>query len=163
MSKTDSKPVLIPSAEELILEEAQRMARAVQKPGQTKEQTKLIAQGIAKGIELYKKQQGAKARERDKARKRVMKSRQNEAESHPEPESPGAKGSVSRSSAGIAAALRAGGGLFAAMAAVHLWRAVAGWTLVVGSWIVPVWGSLAAAALFAALSSWFFYQAAALR
>ncbi|KDM93007.1 DUF2956 domain-containing protein [Photobacterium galatheae] len=53
--------------------EALQIARATQKPGQTKEQTKLIAQGIQKGIELYKKQQKAKARERDKFRKKQLK------------------------------------------------------------------------------------------
>lgn len=38
-------------------QEAMKVAKATQKPGQTKEQTKLIAQGIEKGIALYKKQQ----------------------------------------------------------------------------------------------------------
>ena len=42
------------------------MARATQRPGQTKEQTKLIAQGIQKGIEQYKKLQKEKARELDR-------------------------------------------------------------------------------------------------
>ncbi|MEJ2764199.1 DUF2956 domain-containing protein [Photobacterium sp. MCCC 1A19761] len=55
--------------------EAMQIARATQKPGQTKEQTKLIAQGIQKGIEQYKKQQKAKARERDKLRKKQSKER----------------------------------------------------------------------------------------
>lgn len=53
--------------------DAMKIARATQKPGQTKEQTKLIAQGIEKGIAQYKKQQKAKARERDKERKKVLK------------------------------------------------------------------------------------------
>ncbi len=35
-------------------QEAMKVAKATQKPGQTKEQTKLIAQGIEKGIALYK-------------------------------------------------------------------------------------------------------------
>ena len=48
-----------------------RIARGTQRPGQTKEQTKLIAQGIQKGIEQYKKQQSAKARELDKKLKKV--------------------------------------------------------------------------------------------
>ncbi len=51
--------------------EAQRIARANQRPGQTKEQTKLIAQGIQKGIDQYKKQQKAKAREQDRRRKKT--------------------------------------------------------------------------------------------
>lgn len=40
-----------------------KVAKATQRPGQTKEQTKLIAQGIEKGIALYKKQQKEKSRE----------------------------------------------------------------------------------------------------
>ncbi|MGI1945839.1 DUF2956 domain-containing protein [Shewanella glacialipiscicola] len=50
-------------------------AKAIQKPGQNKEQTKLIAQGIEKGIAEYKKLQKAKARERDKARKQQLKAK----------------------------------------------------------------------------------------
>ena len=50
--------------------EAMKIAKGTQKPGQTKEQTRLIAQGIQKGIDLYKKQQKAKARDADKARKK---------------------------------------------------------------------------------------------
>ena len=52
--------------------EAAKIARATQKPGQTKEQTKLIAQGIQKGIDQYKKQYKAKARELDKQRKKYQ-------------------------------------------------------------------------------------------
>ena len=52
-------------------EEAMAIARGTQKPGQTKEQTRLIAQGIQKGIELYKKQQAAKKRELDRKIKKL--------------------------------------------------------------------------------------------
>ncbi len=51
--------------------EALALARGIQKPKQTKEQTKLIAQGIQKGISLYKKQQKSKARELDKRLKKA--------------------------------------------------------------------------------------------
>jgi len=54
-------------------EEALRIARATQSPSQTKEQTRLIAQGIQKGIDLYKRQQKAKARELDRQRKQQTK------------------------------------------------------------------------------------------
>jgi len=47
-------------------EEAFQVAKSMQKPGQTKEQTRLIANGIQKGIEQYKKLHKAKARELDK-------------------------------------------------------------------------------------------------
>jgi len=58
------------------LNEAQTITKGTQKPGQTKEQSKLIAQGIAKGIELYKKQQKSKAREKDKEYKKALKAKQ---------------------------------------------------------------------------------------
>ena len=48
-----------------------QIAKGTQRPGQTKEQTKLIAQGIQKGIDQYKKQYKIKARELDKQLKKV--------------------------------------------------------------------------------------------
>jgi hypothetical protein len=57
--------------------EALKVAKATQKPKQTKEQTKLIAQGIEKGIAEYKKQQSKKSRESDKAKKALLKERKN--------------------------------------------------------------------------------------
>ncbi|WP_105902522.1 DUF2956 domain-containing protein [Vibrio gangliei] len=54
-------------------QEALAVAKSIQKPGQTKEQTKLIAQGIEKGIALYKKQHKEKLREADKLRKQQTK------------------------------------------------------------------------------------------
>jgi hypothetical protein len=55
---------------------ASKVAAGIKKPGQTKEQTKLIEQGIQKGIEQYKKAQKIKAREADKAKKKQQKQRQ---------------------------------------------------------------------------------------
>ncbi|MGY6277430.1 DUF2956 domain-containing protein [Methylomonas sp. MgM2] len=52
-------------------EEALKIAKSIQRPAQTKEQTKLIAQGIQQGIDLYKRQQKEKARELDKQRKKL--------------------------------------------------------------------------------------------
>jgi hypothetical protein len=54
-------------------EEATRVAKSMQKPGQTKEQTRLIANGIQKGIEQYKKLHKAKSREIDKRLKLLQK------------------------------------------------------------------------------------------
>jgi len=56
-----------------IQEQAIKVAKGTQKKGQTKEQTKLIAQGIEKGIAEYKKQQSKKSRESDKLRKQKAK------------------------------------------------------------------------------------------
>ena len=51
--------------------EAMRIARSRQLPGQTKEQTRLIAEGIQKGIEQYRRQESSRARELDKQRKKA--------------------------------------------------------------------------------------------
>ncbi len=61
------------SPSQITEEQAMAIAKGTQKPGQTKEQTKLIAQGISHGIHLFKQQEKAKARERDKARKKQQK------------------------------------------------------------------------------------------
>lgn len=53
-----------------VVAESLRIARANQVPGQTKEQTQLIALGIQKGIAEYKRQQKAKQREADRLRKK---------------------------------------------------------------------------------------------
>ena len=58
-----------------VVSESDKIAKATQRPGQTKEQTKLIAQGIQKGIELYKKNNKAKARELDKKLKNIKHSK----------------------------------------------------------------------------------------
>ncbi len=52
--------------------EALKIARGTQRPGQKKEQTKLIAKGIEKGIAEFRKREKAKARERDKLRKKTF-------------------------------------------------------------------------------------------
>ncbi|MBF0218699.1 MAG: DUF2956 domain-containing protein [Gammaproteobacteria bacterium] len=57
-------------------DEALAVANATQRPGQTREQTRLIAQGIEKGIAQYKKQQKVKARELDKRLKSVRQQAQ---------------------------------------------------------------------------------------
>lgn len=53
-----------------IQQEAEAIARSRQLPGQTKEQTRLIADGIRKGIEQHRRQQAEKERELDKALKK---------------------------------------------------------------------------------------------
>ena len=52
--------------------EAMKIARGTQRPGQKKEQTKLIAKGIEKGIAEFRKREKAKARERDRLRKKTL-------------------------------------------------------------------------------------------
>jgi hypothetical protein len=77
MSRYTKRPKPSPETRD----EALKIARGTQRPGQTREQTKLIAQGIQKGIDLYKKQQKAKSRELD--RQRNKKSRE---KSHLDPD-----------------------------------------------------------------------------
>jgi len=141
---------------ESIQEEALKVARSIQKPGQTKEQTKLIAQGIAKGIELYKKQQSAKARERDKARKKALKLKQAESD-NPRAEADDSVPDLAEPGAG--GTLRLGGGVFAVMAALFAVPPFAGWPVNFGPFAPPAWACFVAAVSFAALSGWFFYKA----
>ncbi|WP_281704480.1 DUF2956 domain-containing protein [Aeromonas taiwanensis] len=68
-------------------QEAMKIARANQKPGQTKEQTQLIAHGIQKGIDEYKKQMKAKAREASRQKKMQIKAKlSSQAHQEEEPE-----------------------------------------------------------------------------
>ncbi len=69
-----------PTASPETQNEAMKIAKSTQKPGQTKEQTKLIAQGIEKGIALYKKQQKEKMRQADKAKKKQRKEKLKQSE-----------------------------------------------------------------------------------
>ena len=75
---------------EKVKDDAMRIARGTQKPGQTKEQTKLIAQGIQKGIAQYKKQQSKTARERDKKHKKAAASKNSNIEAAAKPAEPAA-------------------------------------------------------------------------
>jgi len=56
-------------------EEALKIAKGTQRPAQTKEQTRLIAQGIQKGIDLYKRQQKEKARDLNRKLKKISSQR----------------------------------------------------------------------------------------
>ena len=62
-------------------EEALKIARGTQRPAQTKEQTRLIAQGIQKGIDLYKKQQKEKARDLNRKLKKISSHKEQSIES----------------------------------------------------------------------------------
>ncbi|MBL6987741.1 MAG: DUF2956 domain-containing protein [Methylobacter sp.] len=61
-------------------EEALKIARGTQRPAQTKEQTRLIAQGIQKGIDLYKKQQKEKARDLNRKLKKISNKKEQSTE-----------------------------------------------------------------------------------
>ena len=65
-------------------QEAMKIARANQKPGQTKEQTQLIAKGIQKGIDEYKKQMKARAREASRQKKLQARAKQPQQGEHEE-------------------------------------------------------------------------------
>lgn len=161
MSKTDSRPSMQTQLNECIQEEALKVARSIQKPGQTKEQTKLIAQGIAKGIELYKKQQSAKSRERDKARKKAIKLKQAESTGQQREEDE-TDFAWDLAESGISVMLLLGGGVFAAVAGILAVSLVAGWLVSLGPFTLPVWASLTTAMAFAGFSGCFFYKAVTL-
>ncbi|MFV1982966.1 MAG: DUF2956 family protein [Thiohalomonadales bacterium] len=58
-------------------DEALNIAQGIKQENQTKAQTRIIAQGIRKGIELYKNQQNKKQREFDKFKKKELKNKLN--------------------------------------------------------------------------------------
>lgn len=68
-NKTKEKVSISPETRD----EAIKIASSTKKPRQSKEQTKLIAQGIQKGIAQYKKQQKVKNRESDKKHKKAIR------------------------------------------------------------------------------------------
>jgi hypothetical protein len=155
------KPSQAPEPSPAILEEALAVARATQKPGQTKEQTRLIAQGIAKGIDHYKRQQNAKMRERDKARKRYEKARELTTQGLPHEgrrfEETGATTAPGPAQQGLV--LIVCGSLLLTMALFHAVRLYTGWTVVIDAWTAPPWVSGLAAALFSAAAGWTFLTA----
>jgi hypothetical protein len=67
MSKYKQKQQVSPETSDI----AMSIAKGIKKPNQSKEQTKLIAQGIQKGIAEYKKQQKGKARDLNRLKKKV--------------------------------------------------------------------------------------------
>lgn len=66
----------------MVTDKALNIAQGIKQEKQTKAQTKLVAQGIGKGIELYKKQQNKKQRDIDKNRKRELKNKANSESNH---------------------------------------------------------------------------------
>lgn len=62
-------------------EEALKIARGTQRPAQIKEQTKLITQGIQRGIDQYKRQQKEKARDLNKRHKKITREKEQSARS----------------------------------------------------------------------------------
>ncbi len=117
------------------LEEAKALARAQQKPGQTKEQTRLIAQGIARGIEQYKRQQSAKARERDKSRKRLEKLRQTSVDADLTDSPPGSDPAAEVRSTRPPMLL---GGVAMGLSSLALaWLLLQGWAVTIAGWPVP--------------------------
>ncbi|HUX89977.1 MAG TPA: DUF2956 family protein [Gallionellaceae bacterium] len=61
----------------MVTDKALNIAQGIKQEKQTKAQTKLVAQGIGKGIELYKKQQNKKQRDIDKNKKKELKNKSN--------------------------------------------------------------------------------------
>jgi len=134
-----------------------KLARSIQKPGQTKEQTKLVAQGIAKGIAQYKKQQSAKARERDKARKRALKQRQAEQESRSREEEVGLV--MESGGDGDSVVWWSSAALLGLLTVLHLIPLLMGWSLSLGSRVLPVWVLGMLVCLYAGGASYFVFRA----
>jgi len=154
MSK-QKQPSFQAQAEQLIKEEALRIAKGTQAPGQNKNQTKLIAKGIEKGIALYKKQEKEKARERAKLRKK--RDRRQIGESKDAADSR-CSGNEARTAPQHSAALplAVAGVVFSLVSTAHLIRYFVGAKLILGTFSVPLIWSLPAAAVAALLALWMF-------
>lgn len=151
MSNRHKPPTFHDQGEQHLRDEALRVAKATQTPGQTKEQTKVIAAGIEKGIAHYKQQQKEKARERDKARKRALKlARAVPSENLAEDEDN--EGEVGSTSSRLA--LMAAASLFLLASLVHAVRWIWGLDFTIGGWLVPPAVSALAALAFAGLAAW---------
>jgi len=59
----------------MVTDKALNIAQGIKQVSQTKAQTKLVAQGIGKGIELYKKQLNKKQRDIDKSKKKELRNK----------------------------------------------------------------------------------------
>ncbi len=141
-------------AEQRLRDEALRIARSTQQPGQTKEQTRLIAKGIEKGIAVYKQQQNAKSRERDKARKKAIKQKLQAAEQ------PGQEEQWQEQEASKARpALWIAGGIFSLVAIIHIVRYFRGWRIVLENFELSLSWSLVLAPLAAGLAIFMFRSA----
>ncbi len=146
-------PTVREQAAQRLQEEALLVAKSTQAAGQTKEQTKLIAKGIEKGIAFYKQQQKAKARELDKARKKALRTRSSETDAarteEPPPEDEWTPSPAKP-------ALLAAGMVFSLAALLHGLRFLLGWHVTVGNFEVPMSWSLAAIPVAAGLAFWMF-------
>ncbi len=143
-------------AEQRLREEALRVAKSIQTPGQTKEQTRLVAKGIEKGIALYKQQQSLKARERDKARKKALRQRLAESgqtEHEERSEDYGSEPSHART------ALLVAGVFFSFAALAQGLRFFLGWKIVFENYEIPLPWSLGAAYVLGGLAFWMFHAA----
>lgn len=137
-------------AEQNIDAAALQMARRIQNPGQSRDQTKLIAQGIAKGIALYKKQQNEKVRERDKRRKRLAK--ENERTINADKPDAGVETPIPERTARVPFWIAVSVLGFAAL--LHLARWAVALPITVGTWDVPVWWSLPIAVGLGGVAIW---------
>ena len=161
MSTENRKERFRARAERNIDAAALRVARSVRAPGQTPEQTKLVAQGVAKGIALYRKEQNEKARERERQRKRTLKQRERELTDDAQDNASMPDGGTVPDAA--LAILWIAGVLFAVVAALHVLRFVLGVSVVIGGWSMPVWWSLPGCVLAAAVAGTCFWGGKRLR
>lgn len=155
--KQQKPPSVQELAQQRLQEEALAVAKSIQVPGQTKEQTKLIAKGIEKGIAAYKQQQKAKARELDRLKKKAKKpkSLETETETNEGAESQDYELPVSPTKP----ALLVAGGIFSLVALIHGLRYWLGWRFLFNGFEIPKSWSVAAVFVAAGLAFWMFRSA----
>ena len=150
---SNKKTTFQAQSEQIIREEAARISRKIQLPKQTKEQSKLIAKGIEKGIALYKKQEKEKKRLRTKQQKKSAASAAQpvKAIDQPAPEA--------RTAAEKRTVLLVCGTIFALVALAHIARYLMAVEVVIGTLTIPLFWSLPVAVATGGLAIWSFFAA----
>lgn len=146
-------------AAQQIKDEAHRIATGIKTTGQTREQTKLIAKGIEKGISLYKKQEGVKTRTRNKKQRSSKNDSTTSANSQARPDSETQNQPRQQSTKQIAGALITATAVFLLVGTTIAGCLLADIAIYVGDYKIPALWSLPTALICFALACWMFLTA----
>lgn len=146
-------------AAQQIKDEAHRIATGIKTAGQSREQTKLIAKGIEKGIALYKKQEGVKARSRNKRQRNSKTASTTSANAQAKPDSDTQHPPVQTNARQTASALITAGVIFLLAGTTLAGCLLADIVIDVGDYAIPSLWSLPTALICFALATWMFTAA----
>ena len=147
---TSKKTTFQAQSEQIIREEAARLTKNIQQPKQTKEQSKLIAKGIEKGIALYKRQEKEKKRLRTKQQKKSTKKADQPVSANDEP-------TIIATDKRLP--LLVSGAIFALVALAHAARYLMSVKIIIGGWTLPMIWSVPVTVAMIGLAIWSFLSA----